>query len=318
VWDRLVFPTERSNGQSFLTAAAFYGPTYFARTTDGGQTWEDARPIFDPGRNNQTIANQVAVLSDGDLVNLFTYLRKDNKTKSRASVAVQRSTNKGETWSAPITVDRLGTIGVRDPKDGHDVRTGDIIPDVATDERSGTDNVYAVWQDARFTNFERDQIAFSKSTDGGVHWSKPVRINAVSSTQAFTASIVVDDQGNLGVTYYDFRHDNPNTLALETDEWFLRSTDGGASWSEERVTPASFDMRAAPDARGYFVGDYEGLAATADVFKPFFVKSNGGTNAYGTTIHVPFASPTIFPDPAEGGNFKPSDFPKTRGKPAPA
>jgi hypothetical protein len=317
-WDRLVFPNERSAGHSFLTAAAFYGPAMFARTTNGGASWEPARPIFDPGRNNQTIANQIAVLPDGDLVDLFTYLRKDNKLKSRASVAVLRSTDKGQTWSAPIIVDRLGTVGVRDPRDGADVRTGDIIPDVATDPRGGTDNVYAVWQDARFTNFARDQIAFSKSTDGGQTWSRPVRINAVKSTQAFTASIEVDDQGNLGVTYYDFRNDNPNTTALETDAWFERSTNGGASWSEERMTRTSFDMRAAPNALGFFVGDYEGLAATGNTFKPFFSKSNGGTDVFGTTAHPPFAAPTIFPDPAEGGNFKPSDFPKTNGKPGPA
>jgi hypothetical protein len=48
IWDRLVFPNERSQGRSFLTAAAFRGPTWFARTTDGGATWEPARPIFDP------------------------------------------------------------------------------------------------------------------------------------------------------------------------------------------------------------------------------------------------------------------------------
>jgi Neuraminidase (sialidase) len=126
-----------------------------------------------------------------------------------------------------------------------------------------------VWQDALFTGFQRDQIAFSKSTDGGLTWTPPVRINSDSSTQAFTASIEVDAVGDLGVTHYDFRNNDPNTPELETDLWFLRSTDGGASWSEERVTSESFDMCEAPVAVGFFVGDYEGRAATGETFKPF-------------------------------------------------
>jgi hypothetical protein len=34
-----------------------------------------------------------------------------------------------------------------------------------------------------------------------------------------------------------------------------------ASWEEVRITPASFNIRNAPFARGYFLGDYMGLDA---------------------------------------------------------
>ena len=319
IWDRLVFPVERSQGRSFLTAAAFRGPTWFARTTDGGASWEPARSIFDPGQNDQTIGNQIAVLPDGDLTNVMTVFRNDNKLKRKFGfISLLRSTDKGATWSGEIPIDRLGTIAVTDPETGQDVRTGDIIPDIATDRRPGTNNVYVVWQDARFTDFERDQIAFAKSTDGGLTWSDPVRINAVTTTQAFTASIEVDAQGNLGVTYYDFRNNNPTTPELETDLWFLRSTDGGASWSEERVTATSFDMRRAPDARGLFVGDYEGLASSGGMFHPFWSESRAtGTDTFGTIAHAPFPAPSIFPDPAEGAGVRAADFPTQHGKPTP-
>jgi hypothetical protein len=321
IWDRLVFPTERSSGVSFLTAAAFRGPTWFARSTNGGTSWEAARPIFDPGQNDQTIGNQIAVLPNGSLANVMTVFRNDNGQGGRKGgfISLMRSTSKGATWSGEIPIARLGTVGVTVPSTGQDVRTGDIIPDIATDRRPGTNNVYVVWQDARFTGFQRDQIAFSKSSDGGLTWSAPVRINAVKSTQAFTASIEVDAAGNLGVTYYDFRNDNPATPALETDLWFLRSTNGGASWSEERVTPTSFDMLSAPFARGFFVGDYEGLAATGTAFKPFWSQSlPGATDTYGTTVHAPFAPPTIIPDPNEAAGVSDADFPVQHGRPAPA
>ncbi len=321
IWDRLVFPNERSQGQSFLTAAAFRGPTWFARTTDGGATWEPARPIFDPGRNDQTIGNQIVVMPDGDLVNVMTVFRNDNgEGRKGGYVSVLRSEDKGASWSGEIPVSRLGTVEVSDPETGDPVRTGDIIPEVASDERPGTDNVYVVWQDARFTGFERDQIAFSRSTDGGETWSAPVRINNRRfETQAFTPAIRVDDEGNIAVIYYDFRNNDLGDAELETDVWMVRSTDGGATWREERVTDQSFDMRAAPVARGYFTGDYIGLTAYADVFKPFWSASEDdadGTDTFGATASEPFGGELIVPDSAPAGQ-RAKDFPVQRGKPTP-
>lgn len=331
IWDRLVFPRERAGGRSFEHAAAFRGPTWFARTTDGGASWEPARPILDPGPNDQTIGNQIVVMPDGDLVNVFNLIHNDNRQKRRGhKVAVMLSGDKGATWTDPIVVDRLGTVEVSDPRDGAPVRTGDIIPEVSSDERGVSDAkcatgdcVYTVWQDARFTGFARDQIAFSRSSDGGRTWSAPVRINRVSSTQAFTPMIKVDDEGNIGVTYYDFRNDTTASPTLDTDAWFIRSTDGGQTWTEERLTPAPFDMRTAPFAIGYFTGDYEGLTAFDDVFKPFSTLTNpppndscpnvtapncgrpsgsvdtlNRTDVYSTTVHAPFTGPTYSAAPA--------------------
>ena len=84
VWDRLVFPNERTRGHSPENTAAFRAPTYFSRTTNGGTSWEPARAIFDPGQNDQTIGNQIVALGDGDLVNVMTVFRNDNSKKSRA------------------------------------------------------------------------------------------------------------------------------------------------------------------------------------------------------------------------------------------
>jgi hypothetical protein len=317
VWDRLVFPNARAGGQSFLTAAAFRGPTYFARTRDGGDTWEPARNIFDPGQNDQTIGNQISVTGTGDLVNVMTVFRNDNAEGRRGgTVSVLRSADQGTTWTGEIVVSRLGTVGVTDPRDGAAVRTGDIIPSIATDERGGNQTVYAVWQDARFTGFQRDQIAFARSTDGGRTWSPAVRINSRTDTQAFTPAIEVDAAGNIAVTHYDFRNDTVASTGLETDVWVLRSADGGATWSEERVTPAPFDMREAPVARGFFVGDYIGTAAAGQVFTPFFTQA-GPTNTYSARVVAPFPAATVIPAPAPAG-LTDASFPVQRGRPTPA
>jgi hypothetical protein len=318
VWDRLVFPNERTHGKSYLNTAAFRGPTWFSRTTDGGKTWETARPIFDPGQNDQTIGNQIVALGNGELVNVMTVFKNDNRNGQQGgTVAVLRSTNRGTSWGGPISISPLGTVGVTDPRDGHDVRTGDIIPEIASDERAGRNEVYAVWQDARFNGFQRDQVAFSRSTDGGRTWSTPVRISTHNETQAFTPAIRVDAQGNIGVTYYDFRNDKSTTTALDTDAWFTRSSDGGRTWSEERLTPQSFNMRLAPDANGFFVGDYEGLSALGTTFYPFWSQSDStGTNVLAATLQAPFPEASYRPSTGEG-NVPASAFPVIKGKPIP-
>ena len=137
-----------------------------------------------------------------------------------------RSTDRGATWSAPITVSKFLPGFVSDPDDGTPLRTGDIIPDLA----AGPDgSLYMVWQDATLAP-SRSAIAFSKSTDGGLTWSSPVRINTAPDTQAFTAAVEVLTDGTIGVTHYDLRFNTPDGGAtLPTDYWFLHSHDGGAT-----------------------------------------------------------------------------------------
>jgi hypothetical protein len=144
-----------------------------------------------------------------------------------------------------------------------------------------------------------------------------VRISTHNETQAFTPAIRVDAQGNIGVTYYDFRNDSSTTTALDTDAWFTRSSDGGRTWSEERLTPQSFNMRLAPDANGFFVGDYEGLSALGTKFYPFWSQSDStGTNVLAATLQAPFSAASYRPSTTEG-NVPASAFPVVKGKPIP-
>ena len=48
---------------------------------------------------------------------------------------------------------------------------------------------------------------------------------------------------------------------------------------ERRLTDVSFDMRQAPNAGGFFTGDYEGLANAGTVFTPFFSQPHGGDSS---------------------------------------
>jgi hypothetical protein len=285
VWDRLQIQDPAN------PASPFSGDTLFARSTNGGRTWEQTKTILDFEDNSriQTLGNQIVVLGNGDLVNVFNLIQR-----GVPFVAVQRSTNKGDTWSAPIIVDVLFSSatqgqGVVDPFDGHAVRTGDLLPEAAADPRRRSDDLYIVWQDIRFTlaaplPIFNDQIVIASSTDGGRSWSDPRRVSENKLTQAFTGSVDVNHMGRLGVTYYDFTSDNPSGGKLETDYWATTARDGNAAFSpRQRLTQRSFDMRTAPDANGFFVGDYEGLTNTGN-FLPVFVTANDDNLANRTDV----------------------------------
>jgi hypothetical protein len=76
------------------------------------------------------------------------------------------------------------------------------------------------------------------------------------------------------VSYYDFRNNTPDESTLPTDFFIAHSHNHGVTFGDEsRLTDAFFDMRAAPDAGGFFLGDYEGLASFGDTFYNLWVQS---------------------------------------------
>lgn len=267
VWDRLT----GLDGPAAQTT----GPTWLARSTDGGATWEPPRPIHDPGPNAQTISAQIAVLPDGTLTCLLVVITGLDASPSPATLVLLRSTNAGIDWSGPFPVADLLAVGTRDPATGQPVRDGAIVPQLAVDRAGGA--LHAVWQDARWSGGARDAIALATSPDGGLHWSPPIRVSQQASAAAFTPSVAVAASGRIGVSYYDFRASSA-APGLWTVRWLATSADGGATW-EERPVGGPFDLRLAPDAGGLFVGDYQGLVGLADGFVPLFGMSGGGVGA---------------------------------------
>jgi hypothetical protein len=200
-----------------------------------------------------------------------------------------RSSDHGASWSAPVVVSKLVDRTVVTPGDGLPLRTGDIAPDIAIDHNTGA--AYVAWQDA---SSGAVAIRLSKSPDGGRSWSAPRQVSdSPAGVAAFTPSVDVNSAGAVGVTFYDFRNDTPDTATALTDYWIRTSTDGGATWAPyQRVTPVSFDMKKAPVARGFFVGDYEGLDHAGTTFKVFFVQThNGDTGANPTDVYAANATP---------------------------
>lgn len=266
------------------------GAAVFTRTTDGGVTWEKARPIVQTASQSFIQFSQILVLPNGTLVDMFEfYAEQPNKPITFTNLQVMRSTDHGQTWSAPVNAVTMtplyrptGQTLVVDPETGQFVL--DLTnPSFAVDSQNG--NLYAVWEDGRFSNLQYNDIAFSMSADGGSTWSAPIRVNQTPlnipslDRQAFFPNVVVAMDGTIGVSYYDFRFNDPNP-GLPTDRWLVQCTPSAnnpasnpACWGNEvRLTDTSFNMEAvvphAPNG-DIFLGDYFGLAAGDDFVATF-------------------------------------------------
>jgi hypothetical protein len=298
VWDRLASPTSgNTNQQAFENSIDFSGDVWFSRTTDGGNSWEPARKIYKAGQVAQTIGNVIVVLPtsagfNGELVDVFTQIRafKNNGDTRGTFISAIRSTDHGATWTQKeVTISRFPRGIVRDPDDGAAHRTGDLNAEAAVDPNTGA--IYAVWQDSSFG--PRSSITLSRSCDGGLSWSTPIKVNAtptnipLGNQQAFTPYLAIRNDSTVSVSYYDFRNNTADGGATTpTDAWVVHchaateDCTNSASWDDEiRTTDSSFDSRQAPVARGFFLGDYEGLGTNGTSFFPFFAISSSADHA---------------------------------------
>jgi hypothetical protein len=317
VWDQFDFPGGPDASFFAGHTLGFRGDGWFSRTTDGGATWSPAHPIFDPLANEFGIGHQIVVMPAGSahpgrLVDTFQLGQGSGKEAVQAGrqfIVVLVSDDQGQTWSDPIQVATDYFLPVTDPDNGAPVRVGEPIPDIAVDPGNG--NLYVTWLDSRFNNFQHDDVVLTRSTDGGQTWSTPIKVNQTPATgpdgnqQAFVPSVAVASNHTVAVTYYDFRN-NTSVAGLPTDYWIAHA-DGGTdptdpgSWSangDQALTNASFNMEEAALSRGYFLGDYEGLATTGTHFLALFAQA--GLEAGNPASNIFFRDPPPAAAPAPG------------------
>lgn len=227
--------------------------TFLSRTTDGGATWSPPTLIYlSPGGVAQ--GNEIVVLPDGTLLDVFIDIGLVGRG---SSIAVIRSSDKGQTWSAPIRIADAsydfyvyGSGGlVRAPT----LPSAAVAPDGA---------VYVAWHDGW-----DGSVFLTRSTDGGLSWTVPTIV--ADEGTPFLPSVAVAADGTVGMTFYDFRNDSQYDETTHTDVWFKSSRDGGATWAEKHVA-GPFDMDGAPYSNGRFVGDYHGLDSLGSEFGAVF------------------------------------------------
>jgi hypothetical protein len=253
-WIQGNLPGEELSFAKLAHAFSYRGTPMVSRTTDAGRTWSTPQAMTNANLYAQ--GNQIVVLPDGTLVDVQAILFKGSGVQPNGNgvyMAVMRSKDDGLHWSAPAKIAPIGTVG--ESADGQPLRVGDYLPDIAVDPHTGA--LYVTWADG--LGGSTNKIVLSRSIDGGQHWSPPTVVSHHDSAQSFNDAVAVANDGELAILYYDDAR-NDASPGIPTDVYLRHSADGGSTWSTPQLL-TSFDFANAPVARGYFVGDYQGLAA---------------------------------------------------------
>ena len=219
--------------QCWSTDGNNYGGRQFTRSTDGGLTWLD--PINVP---NSPAWGTLDVDSAGNLfiggVNLNTggiWCVRSTNAKNGAVVP---------TFDRSTAVNLGGDIVFAEPINPEGL-VGQVFLAV---DRSGTttnDNVYmlASVQPPGFTN--GSDVMFVRSTNGGITFSAPRRINEDPVNHAkwhWFGTLSVAPSGRIDVVWYDTRN-SPNNVTSQL--FYSFSIDGGNTWSPNLAVSNPFN-----------------------------------------------------------------------------
>ena len=253
----------------------------YVRSVDGGVTWS-APIVLDTacGSTPFVQGSQVAVGPQGSNAVYVAWESFPAGLGTGRTIRLKKSVNGGEIFPAVFTtVSAVTAVG-----DGSRVqglfRTFIDLQGLAVDRTSNqltSGNVYITWHDGRGKS-QADPFAspgckgpatycfgdvlLSRSNNGGSTWSPPFQVNndPLSLADHLFPGLAVDNTGGVRVIFYDRRRDNRNFLI---DTFVGTSLDGGASWTNTRVTPNSFPSIRAQDlvVNPAYMGDYLGIAA---------------------------------------------------------
>lgn len=185
---------------------------------------------------------------------------------------VSRSTDGGATFGPPVTIaPTLASFDVGIPAMA--VRRALIYPACGADTSSGPNRgtLYCSWTDETPSNGMDAFVA--RSTNGGLTWSAPIRVNddpAGVANDQFNQWLAVDaSDGSISVSFYDTRNDPTH---VSTDVYYARSADGGKTFTTNVKVTTAMTNEAGPgaDPFGNQYGDYEGIAALDGVAHPIW------------------------------------------------
>jgi hypothetical protein len=149
-----------------------------------------------------------------------------------------------------------------------------------------------------------------KSTDRGDTWSNVRRVNddplRNGKDQFFTWMSVDPKTGEIAIIYYDRRRYDGDS----TDVYLARSTDGGETFLNSRISDAAFYPTAS-----VFFGDYSCIASFDGRIRPIWTELSGGLLSIHTALIDP-AGTLVHSLPSGGGISLSQNYPNpfTRGR----
>lgn len=274
---------DRANNTIYVTWTQFdqygtsnpekYSNIMFSKSTDGGASWASALQINEISgdcvdSDNTTEGAVPAVGPEGQIYVAWS---------GPAGLVFDRSPDGGQTW---LDED----IFISDQPGGWAYDVSGIfrcngLPvtccDVSTNSpHKGT--IYVNWTDQRNGDSNPD-VWIAKSIDGGDTWSEPILVNDDNTDRAQFFSWMTIDQanGDVYVVFYDRRNYNN----ANTDVYLARSTDGGQTFSNFKISESPF----LPYSSVFF-GDYTNIVAHNGRVRPIWGRLENGDMSIMTAI----------------------------------
>jgi len=234
----------------------------FIRSSNGGNTWSS--PITLAGDQGAYIA----VGPNGSIPGGSVYFA----CAMGGYIAVYRSTNGGQTFGAYVLATPYfigpGTICYGRYTVKNCIRT-DNFPRMAVDNSytSTRGNVYVVYAANPNIGADKANIYLVRSTDYGVTWAAPVKVNDDNTTtDQWMPAISVDKSGRVFVSWYDSRIDTASNIM--TMLYGAVSTNGGVSFAPNQpISNAPFNpnnMAVGGSGDAKYIGDYIGNNPTGN------------------------------------------------------
>jgi len=227
---------------------------------DGGSTWTTVQVDPEQFFPNIDQFSDLAIGKDGTVYVSWMRCTANGPTGdcggTVAKEVVSKSTDGGNTWSAPVTIasvnltpDSCGAFYGCIPGTSERVSN---IPAIDIDNSSGANSghLYAVFYN--WTGSQM-QVEVATSTNGGSTWGAPVRVSTAANDEFFPW-LTVSPTGVIGVTWNDRRND-PNNHNYE--EFGAVTTNSSNFGTNYQVASQASN----PNNDGFgggFMGDYTG------------------------------------------------------------
>lgn len=187
----------------------------------------------------------------------------DSWPSDEKAIGFARSLDGGVTYQ-PATRIINNIRGIRTSGVSQNQRTNSF-PSMACDISNGPHHgdIYIVWPNIGVPGVNSGNtcnVYMIKSTDQGVTWSAPIRVNqnALDSKNHYFPWITCDQaNGYVSVVFYDGR----NVPSNQIETFMAYSMDGGATWTDMKVSDVSFTPAPIPNMATGYMGDYLGITA---------------------------------------------------------
>ena len=277
-------------------------PGFFTRSTDGGSSFESCTPI-----DGYPYWGTMAVGNTGELYTCGAMNNSDSLVVVKSlNVQIPASVI---SWYLPVLVFLDGHIRCNATVNPAGL-IGQANIDVDRSNGSGQDNVYLLASVHRISNNDPGDVMFASSTDGGLTWSSPIRINddtSATNTQWF-GTMSVAPNGRIDAIWLDTRGalTNSDSSAL----YYSYSTDQGNTWSVNEKLSGTFDPHVGYPNQNK-MGDYfDMISENSCVHLAWANTLNGEEDVYYSCIIPPVATGinsnpdrtefSIYPNPTTG------------------